>query len=337
MKKTWSIYLKEAALALSLGASAFLVILWIADLAFPIRVDQVDYGITFSMSYAEELGFAPQSLFLTMIDDLGAKKIRLPIYWNLVAEKKGEYDFSRIDALLKLAREKRIQLILVLGYKVPRWPECYPPGWAKNFTKTQTQIAILDLIKNSVDHFKSRPEIIAWQIENEPLFQFGLCQMMDRKFLLEEVKLVRSLDKRPVIITDAGELSMWVDAMQLSDTMGTTLYRTVWDPRFGFFRYPLPPSFYWLKGMLIQKLFAPNSSGMLISELQAEPWAPGKPLLQIPLPQQIKLFDLRQFQDNIDYARKTGIKEQYLWGAEWWYWMKTKGHPEYWEYAKTLF
>jgi len=38
---------------------------------------------------------------------------------------------------------------------------------------------------------------------------------------------------------------------------------------------------------------------------------------------------------NIEFAKKTGLKEFYLWGGEWWYWMKEKqGRPELWEEVK---
>jgi len=48
-------------------------------------------------------------------------------------------------------------------------------------------------------------------------------------------------------------------------------------------------------------------------------------------------MDIDKFDEIIDFAKKTGFDEQYLWGAEWWYWMKTQGNDEYWNHAKELF
>ena len=59
--------------------------------------------------------------------------------------------------------------------------------------------------------------------------------------------------------------------------------------------------------------------------------------MQINPGEQAKFFPLKDFQDIISYAKKTGFDTQYLWGIEWWYWMAEHGHPEYLEYAKTLF
>ncbi len=58
----------------------------------------------------------------------------------------------------------------------------------------------------------------------------------------------------------------------------------------------------------------------------------------LSLEEQEKSMDFSRFQKNINFAKKTGLKEFYLWGAEWWYWMKTKQNkPEIWEEAKKLF
>jgi len=84
----------------------------------------------------------------------------------------------------------------------------------------------------------------------------------------------------------------------------------------------------------VEKLF---NKSVICVELQAEPW--GSKLLQdVSLEEQQKTMDLRKFKENVDFARNTGLSEFYLWGAEWWYWLKEKKNmPEIWEEAKKLF
>ena len=49
-------------------------------------------------------------------------------------------------------------------------------------------------------------------------------------------------------------------------------------------------------------------------------------------------MNLEQFRKNIEFAQRTGLDTFYLWGGEWWYWLKEKqNQPEIWEEAKTLF
>ncbi|MBI4037028.1 beta-galactosidase, partial [Candidatus Daviesbacteria bacterium] len=279
----------------------------------------------------------PHTVFLAILDDLKVKNLRLPVYWDKIEPKQGSFDFSSIDQQLNEAKKRGVKIVLVVGRKLPRWPECFEPGWTNALDQKQYEISILDMVGKSVDHFKGRDEIVAWQVENEPMFNFGICQKVDKKLLTQEIDLVRSKDKRPIILTDSGELGFWTYQLKMSDIMGTTLYRRVWGPIFGLTDYPLPPLFYRLKAALLTKLVAPHSKGVIISELQAEPWPPGTPLTRVDIDEQVNMFDINEFKKTVAFAARTGFKEDFLWGAEWWYFMKEKGHPEYWNFAKTLF
>ena len=155
------------------------------------------------------------------------------------------------------------------------------------------------------------------------------------KFLEKEIDLVRSLDpNHPIIITDSGELSVWFRAAKRADIFGTTIYRIVWNKYTGYVKYPLPPKFFWLKANFI-RLFYPEKP-IIVSELQAEPWGP-KQIYEMSFAEQSKSMNLKQFYDNMEYAKEVGFPEIYLWGAEWWYWLKVKhNQPEIWEAAKTV-
>jgi hypothetical protein len=48
-------------------------------------------------------------------------------------------------------------------------------------------------------------------------------------------------------------------------------------------------------------------------------------------------MDLEKFNDILEYAKNTRYEKQYLWGAEWWYWLHIKGHDEMWNKGKELF
>ncbi len=302
-----------------------------------IPAPKPSYGVTFSVSYTKYLGLDLQTTYQAILDDLGSRKVRMPVYWDTIEKEDGKFDFSEYDNLLKTSKERGAQVILAIGYKVPRWPECSTPPWANSLDNNLLQQKVLRMVKETVTHYKNDPEIVAWQVENEPLLDFGICRMLGEPFLKEEVGSVRSLDSRPIILTDSGELGTWVTALQNSNIMGTSLYRIVWNPFFGYFRYPFPPLYYDLKAQLTRLIFAGSSRGVFVSELQAEPWTPGKSVLDMPIPEQMKLFTLDNFKEVVDFTKWTRLSDQYFWGVEWWYYMKLHGHPEYWEYAKGLF
>jgi hypothetical protein len=193
------------------------------------------------------------------------------------------------------------------------------------------------LISKTVSNYQNHTSIIAWQVENEPFFPFGECLWVDKEFLKKEIALVKSIDgqKRPVVISDSGEGSFWIAAAKLGDIVGTTMYRKVWSTQLKtYINYIFPPVFYWRKAELIKKFF---NKKVICVELQTEPWGP-KLLYYSPLKEQEKTMNISQFKENIEFAKKTGLDEFYLWGGEWWYWLKTKqNQPEIWNEAKKLF
>lgn len=323
-----------------IGLILIIILILLADF-FYSKINSstnIDYGVTFSTLYAKELGLDPGEAYRQIITDLGVKKIRLPIYWPDIEPMKDQYDFRDYEELLDIAGQHQVKIIPVIGLKVPRWPECFAPAWTNQLEAEQFRSRILKLVETTVNRLKNRTEIVAWQVENEPTLTFGVCPAPDEKLLRQEVAIVKKLDSRPVIVTDAGERGWWITAIKSGDIFGTTLYRTVWDQYLGRMTYPIPAFSYPLRHTLIKAFLAPASDGIIISELQAEPWLNNSQLItQIPLQKQLKDFPLARLKEVVNYAANTGIKEQYFWGVEWWYWIKLHGHPEYWDYAKGVF
>ncbi|MBI4036210.1 beta-galactosidase [Candidatus Daviesbacteria bacterium] len=300
---------------------------------------KVEYGVTFSPRYAKYLNLDWQKVYTQILDDLKVRNLRLTSYWDTIEFQKAQYDFSETDFLIKEAGKREAKAVLVLGSRQPRWPECHIPTWAKDLTITQRQQKVLEFIKAVVEKYKTSDVISAWQVENEPFaYWFGEnCDTPDIKFLQEEINLVKKLDSRPVVTTDSGEWSDWIDPMKLSDILGISLYRRSYSSLFNLYiTYPLPVWMYPAKANLVKKLFAPNNQKIFISELQAEPWT-NIGVLDTSLDEQVRLFSAKDLQGNVLYAQKTGFDSIYLWGVEWWFYMAQNGYPEYLEYTKTLF
>jgi hypothetical protein len=188
------------------------------------------------------------------------------------------------------------------------------------------------LVSEEITHFRHYQNIKAWQVENEPFFHFGECPNKDHltdSFLQQEVTLVRSLDPRPILITDSGELSNWIQAIGLSDQFGTTLYRKTWNPILGTSSFPIPPFIYTVKDQLI-RLMLNHPGKTMVAELQAEPWGINNlPIQQESIDTQISTFSVADLNNNFNYAKETGFSDIYLWGVEWWFYMRNHGHPEY--------
>jgi hypothetical protein len=325
------------------------ILLWIVGIVFilalvlliyfniPVSQERSDaqLGVTFSARYASDIGLDWKQAFIATLDDLKIKKIRIPVYWDLVEKEEGEFDYSDIDWQLQEAKKRNAEIVLVVGQKVPRWPECAIPSWA-NVSDVKRKARLLEFVARTISRYKNESEIKYWQIENEPFLAFGVCPPLDANLLDKEIAVARLEDSsRPIVITDSGELSLWVRASSRADVFGTTMYRTIYKEGWGYYEYPIGPRFFQFKHLL-NKYIAHQEKAVVI-ELQAEPWIAGYTTNE-PLEEQFKSMNPEQLKSNVSFAKKVGFPDIYLWGVEWWYWLKVeKNHPEMWETAKTLF
>ena len=321
------------------GISFGTLVLVVAGFFFigvPAPASPISWGVTFSPQYAESLGLDPEAAYRAMLDDLQVKDLRLAAPWDILNPAEGTFDFSALDRELQEAKSRGASALLVVGMKTPRWPECHIPDWAKTLDKKSQQAKLLEYLAAVVTHYKSHPEIWAWQIENEPFFSFGDCPWRDDGFLKQEIATVKKIDPvRPIVVSESGEWSPWFTAASLADIVGTTLYRGAYfDLIQHYITYPFPPVFYARKAALVKWLFGKN---IIDVELQAEPWSHTF-ISGLTNEEMDQTMSIDQFKKNIEFAKHTGIGKHYLWGAEWWYFMKEKrNNPAYWNEAKQIF
>jgi len=292
------------------------------------------FGVTFSKKYATEIGLNWRELYFAILDDLKAKHVRLPIYWDEIEKEKGVFDYSDYDFMISEGAKRNVHFVVNIGWRLPRWPECHAPAWTNQENITEVQARTLVMLEKTVKRYQDNPAILYWQVENEPFLDtFGICPPSDETFFAKEVALVKSLDKRPVIVSGPGELNMWRQEAKYGDIFGTTMYRVVWNKVIGYMRYPIPAWFYPLKAWFV----GTPADKRIIAELQAEPWVPQGKIIYLSPGEAQYSFSLDQFKSNLQYALDTKFKKAYLWGVEWWYWQYKHGDKSFWELAKTLF
>ena len=293
------------------------------------------YGVSFNTEYANYLGLNHREAFGKIIGEWNFKYLRLSAQWDLIEKSKGQYDWSELDWMMAEAAKKNAKVILAVGHRTPRWPECHYPKWVDSLTHASHEPELLRFMELTVARYKDHPALEVWQVENEPFLSFGACDQLTQAQLDDELKLVKKLDSlHPAMVTDSGELSLWRKTAARADLFGATLYRVVWSKPLGYWSYDwfLPPLAYtarlWLNGR--------NINSAYITELQAEPWIPNQALADTPLAEQFKSMSLDRFKNNVDFARRTGMPRAYLWGAEWWLWLESHGAPEFSGYIKEL-
>jgi hypothetical protein len=84
------------------------------------------------------------------------------------------------------------------------------------------------------------------------------------------------------------------------------------------------------------ELWYGKKESMLI-ELSAEPWL-NAPIVETEVQMQMERMNAEKFEEILTYAKATRFTKQYLWGAEWWYWLKeTQGDSTMWDRAKRVY
>jgi hypothetical protein len=316
-----------------------LIAITVMLLAFPNPAPSpIQYGVTFSAPHAAGIGLDWKAAYLAALDELQVKRLRLSAYWNTIEPRDNTFTFGNLDYQMDQAAARDATIILSIGRKLPRWPECHTPSWAEELPEEQQQEQVLAMLEEVVTRYRDHPALAMWQLENEPLLDFGICPPEDLDFLRREEALVRKLDgAHPIMITDSGELNSWLPAAQFGDIIGTTMYRTVFSSRTEkpfHYDYLFPSWVYRIKSRYV-KLF--TGKDVLISELQGEPWG-AVPFTELSREAKEDSFSPERFYDLADFSRRTQLPTAYWWGVEYWYWEKvTKDNDTFWEAAKEIF
>ncbi len=320
---------------------AVLLMLWVGTMYGIARwymaihsKEQVQLGTTFIPTYAEYYGLDAKETFKALNYDMGMRHFRLVSYWEEIEETPGVYDFTDLDWQMKMAEESGAKVSLSLGLRQPRWPECHMPTWARYEPKEKWAPALKVFIGKVIDRYKDSPALQTYQLENEFFLKaFGECTDFDRDRLIDEFNFVKQKDpNHPVIITRSNNALGLPIGKPTPDKFGVSVYKRVWDKNITkrYFEYPFPAWFY---GFLAGAGQIVTGKDMIIHELQAEAWLPeGYLMPTAPIEEQNKSMNAERLHDRIEYGKATGMKTIDLWGAEWWYWRKTKlNDPSLWD------
>jgi hypothetical protein len=301
------------------------------------RSQPLQQGVTFIPDYAASLGVDPQETIDALLD-INVRQFRLVSYWSDMEQQPGTYDFSQLDWQFQKAEKAHAQVILTLGLRQPRWPECHAPKWADiNQPASQWQPQLESFMSAVIERYKDSPSLESYQLENEYFLKgFGICTNFDRQRLIDEYNLVKKADPvHPVIIPRSNNAIGLPLGQPQPDEFSISIYKRVWDAAFThrYIEYPYPG---WYYGFLAGLQQIVTHKNMMVGELQAEAWPPrGQTIQETSLAEQNKSLDAQRLADRFQYGRATGMRQIDLWGAEYWYYRKVKlDDPSLWNVAK---
>lgn len=293
---------------------------------------KIVWGTTFSQKYCAELGLDWREVYQRMLAELPFTTIRLCAYWDLIEPAKDKYDFADLDWQIAQAGQRGIKITLALGRKVPRWPEYHEPSWALSRNGKYLHACTLKMISKVIKRYRGNPAVVAFQIENEPFWNFGPTKFpLHYADVQAEVELARKLTSKPLVMTDTGEWSDWSQCAKLADRVGVNIYPITYrDDK--YVHYRVSAFSFFRKGQRFKEKY---DRALFVSELQAEPWGPGV-VQDLPESEWSKSISVQKLRHNMRLARRAGFDEVWLWGVEWWYYLAKHGNSGFIDFVRSL-
>lgn len=258
------------------------------------------YGFSYSFTQARWYGYDGRAQFIKLLDEIKFDWVRLPFFWDEMTDETGNLKVDDLDFAVSEAQKRNVKVIIVLGAKVPFYPEFHLPSVQSSKLSFGENIKLgsaisfdlLTIDSKVVSHFSKFDNVSYWQVENEPFLPNINKFRIDKSLIGAEAKVVRSNDpkKRPIILTSDGPTvfnNHWRDLFPIlmpGDVFGSNAYfktQGTYLASFSKFNVNWPKGFYWpvQSWYLLSPSFEKSGEfssqhgvGFWIMEMQAEPY-----------------------------------------------------------------
>jgi hypothetical protein len=140
----------------------------------------------------------PNNKEVNKLHEAGFSVVRMDFFWSDIEIKKGVYDFSKYDKLVKSMNKNNIKILFILDYSSPLYDNGLSP-YSDNGRK-----AFANFAKHAVEHYKGNQ--VMWEIWNEPNIDFWKPKPNADKYLklaIDTIKAIRSKDTNTFIVAPA--------------------------------------------------------------------------------------------------------------------------------------
>jgi hypothetical protein len=366
-----------AMLRAAANAATLLPEIWVATPSRPLTSKWEDVpvsppgetmlGISYRPLQAAALGLDPKQALADLLQYPFAV-IRLAAYWNQLEPRAGHLEAGLLDRQVDAAAEAGKKIILCVGaVKAFGYPEFFVPAHhlptplpegrlVSPRSHPHLMAAATSFASRVVERYRGRAEIIAWQVEHEPVDPLGMehSWRLAAAFVRQEVAAVRAADSsRPVLLTgflptstpvrvqqrwrtrDQGD-SLAV-AGQLADAVGINFYPrhaiTSLGSRTAYLAGSQNPWQRRLNARLCARL-ARSGRRLMVTEGQAEPWETvttppsqaGRGMFSC-LPEHV----IENYNEGLQLGRSApgGLWAYLFWGAEYWLRRREQGDNRY--------
>jgi hypothetical protein len=324
----------------------------------------VQVGTSFSVRRAEGLGLDWQQTYREVLD-MHFKVIRLSVYWDQV-DAEG---YDQVDWLMKESARAGQPVVLTVGMKGVGWPEFFIPAQYLPRTGAGGDLArdpvvgeaVLPFIQETVQRYAAYPNLVAWQVENEPFNPSGPNRWwIGRDLLQRELATLRAYDSagHRVIVNVFGHFNMQLDAassrsgatlgsllgfdsnsaekdvlsvLQPGDILGSDVYTRIGYSFLGHDAVAEADSNWDDRVAEWRNTALQQGKEAWVTEAQAEPWESDRSTYATP-----KSFSPPDLERTFHDLKLAGQTTVLLWGVEYWYWQLHNGDPTWLEAARSI-
>ncbi|HEX6349615.1 MAG TPA: hypothetical protein VF160_09525 [Candidatus Dormibacteraeota bacterium] len=324
----------------------------------------VQVGTSFSIRRAETLGLDWKATYDQVLD-MHFKVIRLGVYWSDV-DSEG---YDETDWLLNESARAGQPVVLTVGMKSLGWPEFYIPEQYQPRIANGGDVshdavvgdAVLPFIQETVERYSAYPNLVAWQVENEPFNPAGPNRWwIGKDLLLRELAMVRDTDqgRHPLVVNVFGHFNMQLDAassrtgatlgsllgfdsdsaerdalsvLRPGEVLGSDVYTRIGYSFLGHEGVAEADSNWDDRVAQWQKSALNQHKGAWVMEAQAEPWEVDHNTYSNP-----KSFSPPDVERTFHDLKLAGQSTVLLWGVEYWFWRLQNGDPTWLEAGRSI-
>ena len=328
-----------------------------------VSTGPVEVGTSYSPLHATYLGLEWKDAY-KRLEAMHFKVIRLSAYWDQV-DSAG---YDQLDWLMQESAASGQPVVLSVGMKGVGWPEFYIPSEFTPATADGGDVGadpvltagVLDFIQATVERYRANPQLVAWQVENEPLNPAGPHRWLIGKDLLaKEVAAVKAADgSRPLIVSAFGHFNMLFDhasnrsgfdlgsllgfqsataesqslgLLDRQDILGLDLYTEIGYRFLGQDGVSHAGPDWADKAGHWRGVASSQGKRAWITEAQAEPWEASIDSYGDP-----KSTLAADIGSRFESIRAQGFGTILLWGAEYWLWKADNGDPSWLDAVKGI-
>lgn len=190
-------------------------------------------GFSFSPVTAAFYGDEPNAALASLLVALSPDLVRLPVFWDQVEPRQGEFTYTELDRLLATISRHNVlnparptRVVLIIGARNMGQPEVFLPAWVPASQRdplagaAESQ-AYAVYARRTVQRYARSGLLQAWQVENEALDNVltpaGKSVAIPAEDLVEDISIVHQFDPvHPAIVTTFNNSTLSLDIDQMS-------------------------------------------------------------------------------------------------------------------------